>query len=75
MCFKNSMEDGGLNLNSLKKLNIEISRLPFFFFLLVNVEGKHGVEKFRTFGSILTLLIIGKVLISLKATFIPLLNP
>lgn len=42
-----------------------------FFFLLINVEGKHGVEKFRTFGSILTLLIIGKVLISLKATFIP----
>lgn len=28
---QNSMEDGGLNLNSLKKLNIEISRLLFLF--------------------------------------------
>lgn len=65
-------EDDALNLRiySLKKLNIEISRL--FFFL---ERGKYGVEKFRRFGSILTLLIMGKVLISLKATFIPLLNP
>lgn len=61
-------EDDALNLRiySLKKLNIEISRL-FFFWNEVNLEGKYGVEKFRRFGSILTLLIMGKVLISLKA--------